>query len=82
MAKKKTKRKKTRIFRTPEKCPLCEKGINPSYKEYNVLRSYLSDRAKILGSDRTGVCSRHQRKLSQEVKRARHLGLLPFTPSL
>lgn len=82
MARKKTPRKKTRIFRTPEKCPFCERGITPSYKEHKVLKSYLSDRAKILGSDRTGVCSRHQRKLSQEVKRARHLGLLPFTPSL
>lgn len=81
MARKKAPRKKIRIFKTPEKCPFCEKGIIPSYKEYKILKSYLSDRAKILGSDRTGICSRHQRKLSQEVKRARHLGLLPFTPS-
>jgi small subunit ribosomal protein S18 len=80
--KKKSKRKKTRVFKTPEKCPFCEKGLTPSYAEHKVLKSFLSDRAKIFGSDRTGVCSRHQRRLSREVKRARHLGLLPFTPTL
>jgi len=82
MAGKKKARRKTRVFKTPEKCPFCEKRLTPSYMEYKVLKSFLSDRAKIFGSDRTGVCSRHQRRLSREVKRARHLGLLPFTPSL
>lgn len=83
MAPKKKTRRTRKIFKKPpDKCPFCERGIIPSYKEYNVLKSYLSDRAKILGSDRTGVCTRHQRQLSQEVKRARHLGLLPFTPSI
>jgi len=82
MARKKTPRKKPRIPKAPDKCPFCDRDLEPSYKDYRVLKGYLSDRAKILGKERTGVCSRHQRKLSQEVKRARHLGLLPFTPSL
>ena len=82
MAGKKKARRKIRVFKKPEKCPFCEKRISPSYKESKILKSYLSDRAKIFGTERTGVCSRHQRKLSREIKRSRHLGLLPFTPSL
>lgn len=61
-------------------CPFCKGKKEPSYKEHLILGKYLSDRAKILGKDRTGVCSKHQRKISREIKRARHLGLLPYTP--
>ena len=79
-------KKKKRIIRPkielPDKCPICEAGEEVSYKNYKFLKKFITDRAKILGKNRTGVCSRHQRQLSQEVKRARHLGLLPFTPQV
>jgi small subunit ribosomal protein S18 len=39
----------------------------------------VSDRSKILGKGRTGVCAKHQRILGREIKRARHLGMLQFT---
>ncbi len=55
---------------------------SPDYKDYNALKAYVSDRAKILGRVRTGVCARHQKKLSTAVKRARYLGLLPYTPTV
>jgi small subunit ribosomal protein S18 len=35
--------------------------------------------AKIRAKKRTGTCASHQRKLAQAIKRARFLGLLPFT---
>ena len=57
-------------------------GKNPDYKDYKTLEKYLSDRAKILGRDRTGICTRHQKKLSTAIKRARYLGLLPFVPGM
>lgn len=60
-------------------CLFCESGKIPDYKKYEELRNYVSDRARIYGALRTGVCSKHQRALSREVKRARHLGLLPFS---
>jgi small subunit ribosomal protein S18 len=62
-------------------CPFCKNDLTPNYVEYKELGRYLSDRAKILGRARTGVCARHQRHLSTSIKRARFLGLLPYTPS-
>jgi len=51
---------------------------NPDYKEYENLAKYLSDRGRIFSRERSGVCSRHQRRLATEVKRARFLALLPY----
>jgi len=61
-------------------CFFCQKGIDQiDFKDLAVLRRFISGLAKIRAKKRTGVCSSHQRKLAQAVKRARHLGLLPFT---
>lgn len=50
------------------------------YKDVNRLRRYLSDRAKIEPRRKSGVCSKHQRKLTTALKRARHMALLAFAP--
>jgi small subunit ribosomal protein S18 len=63
-------------------CPFCKEDKNPDYKDFKDLRKYLSERARIIGKEFTGVCSKHQRRLSRAIKRARQLGLLPITPSL
>ncbi len=63
-------------------CPFCKKGKDPDYKDYEYLAKFLSDRARILSSVRTGVCAKHQRKLGREIKRARYLGLLPFVEKI
>ncbi|RJR23766.1 30S ribosomal protein S18 [Candidatus Microgenomates bacterium] len=73
-----------RSFQRPLKpvetnCPFCKQKKLPDYKEVEMLRNYLTERGKILGKDRTGLCSKHQRQLSTQIKRARFLGLLPFT---
>jgi len=84
MAKKDAK-KKRRIIKeeaVPVNCPFCKSKTNPDYKDVEVLARYMSDRAKVLGKARTGICSKHQRKISISIKRARHLALLPFVPSL
>lgn len=84
MAGNKGRRKSSRIkFKpVPTNCIFCKQKMVPSYKDYNDLGKFVSDRAKIIGKARTGVCSKHQKALGVEIKRARHLGLLPFTPSL
>ncbi|MDP3994758.1 MAG: 30S ribosomal protein S18 [bacterium] len=84
MAGKSGKRKSKRIkFKpVPTNCIFCKHRLVPDYKDYDNLGKFISDRAKIVGKDRTGVCSKHQKALGVEIKRARHLGLLPFTPSL
>lgn len=49
------------------------------YKDINKIKRFVTDRGKILPQRATGTCATHQRKLSTAVKRARHIGLLPFT---
>ncbi len=67
------------IKRTAKKtCPFCEGGKEPSYKNYEELRRFLSERGKIIGRRQTGVCAKHQRLLAREIKRARQLALLPY----
>lgn len=46
-----------------------------------MLRRYISDRGRIEPRRRTGTCAKHQRALAMAIKRARHLAMLPFTPS-
>ena len=73
MAVKRIKRKK------PSKCYFCESGSDPNYKDVLVIRRFISDRGKILSADKTGICSSHQRKLSNAIKNARIMALLPYT---
>jgi small subunit ribosomal protein S18 len=63
-------------------CFFCDQDKTPDYKEYKVLARFVSDRAKIVGNVYSGVCSKHQRRLTKAIKRARHLGLLPFSSSM
>lgn len=49
------------------------------YKNAEILRRFISENGKIRPRRQTGLCAKCQRKLSLEVKRARHLALLPFT---
>ena len=48
------------------------------FKNTELLQRFISGLGKIRARKRTGVCSKHQRKLSKAIKRARHLGLLPY----
>jgi len=84
MAKKKDNKKRRMLKEepVPRNCPFDKNGTEPDYKDVATLEKYMSDRAKVLGKDRTGICSKHQRRLSLAIKRARHLGLLPFTPKI
>ena len=49
------------------------------YKNLEILNRFLDDRARIRKARQTGNCRRHQRKLAQAIKRARHVALLEFT---
>ena len=72
------KKGRRRIILKPlnAKCPYCVKRTSPSYKDPQDLANYISDRARILPASRSGVCSRHQRRLGEEIKKARFLALL------
>ena len=48
------------------------------YKNTDLLKRFLNPHARILSRKRTGLSAGNQRKLSEAVKRARFMGLLPF----
>lgn len=48
------------------------------YKDPNFLLKLVNERGRILPRRLTGTSLKYQRKVSQAIKRARHLGLLPY----
>ncbi len=50
----------------------------PDYKDVTLLGRYLTERAKLLGRNRTGVCSKHQRQLENAIKLARFVAFFPY----
>ena len=48
------------------------------YKDVAKLKRFMTEKGKILPRRQTGVCAYHQRELSDAIKRARVMALLPF----
>ena len=64
-------------------CKFCDnKDFDFDYKNEKKLRSFISERGKILPRRMTGTCAKHQRKLQQAIKRARYMAILPFTSEM
>ncbi len=59
-----------------EYCP--DDGPCFNYKDVNTLQQYISEIGRIKPRRQTNNCARCQRELAREIKRARHLSLLPF----
>ena len=60
-------------------CQFCvDKCQHIDYKDTVKLRRYLSERSKILPRRTTGTCAMHQRPLTEAIKRARQIALLPY----
>lgn len=61
-------------------CEFCEHNQNAiDYKDVAILKKYITERGKILPRRATGTCAKHQRKVTEAVKRARNIALLPYT---
>lgn len=69
-------------LRPKKACLFCQSKTNPSYTDMNVLRRFVTDRAKIVLRAKSNLCSKHQRVVTKQVKYARHLALLPFVPKV
>lgn len=62
-------------------CTFCaDKTQIIDYRKPEKLLSFITDRGKIVPRRKSGTCARHQRILAREIKRARHLALLPHAP--
>ena len=75
--KKKPVRRQRRI-EVPKNCAFCEEKKEPTYTDTEMLTRFITERGKIVGRLRNGICSKHQKKLTIAIKYARHLALLPF----
>ena len=61
-------------------CHFCANHVDYiDYKDVELLKRYISEKGKILPRRVTGTCAKHQRTLTVAIKRARIMGLLPFT---
>jgi len=70
------------FFRRRKSCPFT--GPNApkiDYKDTRLLSRYISERGKIVPSRITAVSVKNQRALSNAIKRARFLALLPYVIS-
>jgi len=71
--------RKRRPFQRRKVCRFCaEKNLTIDYKEPRTLRYFISERGKIVPRRISGNCAKHQREITEAIKRARNLALLPI----
>lgn len=71
---------KKQYFRRRKVCRFCvEKVDDINYKDVRMLSSFITEKGKIVPRRLSGVCAPHQRRLTEAVKQARNIALLPFT---
>ena len=62
-----------------KQCHFCINNLSEvDYKDIRTIRKFINVYKKILPRKRTGLCSKHQRKLATAIKRARIMALLPY----
>ena len=68
-----------RRFRpTKRVCQFCVEKTPIDYKQVDVLSRYVNEFGRMRPRRQTGTCAKHQRHLAREIKRTRHIALLPF----
>lgn len=68
-------------FQRKKVCRFCSDKVEIDYKDARLLRSFITERGKILPKRLTGTCAKHQRDLASAIKTARTIALVPFTLS-
>jgi len=68
-----------KFFRRKKVCKFCtEKIDNINYKDVRLLSQFVAESGKIIPRRLTGVCTPHQRRVTEAIKQARNIALLPF----
>ncbi|MBI5682367.1 MAG: 30S ribosomal protein S18 [Deltaproteobacteria bacterium] len=68
-----------KIYQKKKICRFCADASIPiDYKDARMLKSFISERGKIMPSRITGNCAKHQRTVTEAIKRARVIAILPF----
>ena len=74
---------KKQYFRRKKVCRFCVEKIDDiNYKDVRMLGSFVAERGKIVPRRISGVCAPHQRRLSDAIKKARNIALLPFSAAV
>ena len=61
-------------------CRFCVDKVDLiDFKDVRLLQNFIPERGKILPRRISGVCTAHQRMLTEAIKRARNIALLPYT---
>ncbi len=75
--------KRRRTYRRHKVCKFCVDKVEfIDYKDVRRLRSFVTDRGRIIPRRISGTCAPHQRELTTAVKRARNIALLPFVADI
>ncbi len=70
---------KKQYFRRKKVCRFCVEKIDDiDFKNVRMLENFISERGKITPRRISGVCTPHQRRLTEAIKQARNIALLPF----
>ena len=80
----KSKDKKNKKFKkvSERRCRFTRLGVDyVDWKDVATLQRLCTGQGKLLGRKRSGSSASFQRKVSQAVKRARYMGLLPYVGS-
>ena len=70
---------KRRRFGRRKICKFCADKVDlVDYKDVRRLRSFVTERGKIIPRRISGNCAKHQRQIAVAIKRARGLALIPY----
>ena len=58
---------------------LADKSLVIDYEDPSLLKYFITERGKIVPRRVSGLCAKNQRKVTQAIKRARMVALMPFT---
>lgn len=60
-------------------CRFCaDQNLGINYKDTKLLKHFITERGKIVPRRISGNCAKHQRSISDAIKRARNIALLPY----
>jgi small subunit ribosomal protein S18 len=74
---------KKQYFRRKKVCRFCVEKIDDiNYKDVKMLNAFIAERGKIVPRRISGVCGQCQRRVSDAIKKARNIALLPFAATI
>lgn len=75
--------RKKRFYHRRKVCRFCaDSSLQIDYKESKALKYFITERGKIIPRRISGACAKHQRRLTNAIKRARAIALLPYVGNL